>query len=116
MTENVVRCNHCKAALLAKHRRAHALDCAARKRTKRLDSLALERDGKRMYAIAAARYVGPTEWKKEIHYVHAEDCAHARAQFCYAEPNRTQVRILGVGLALGWQADRETGEVLREQG
>jgi hypothetical protein len=111
-TQGIVRCNHCKLIVLLEHRKAHALDCAARKRSKKLDKVTFKKDGCRLYAIAAARWVGKGMWAQEIHYAHAESVSHARAQFCLAEPNRRMVKILEVGLAIGWEVNEKTGEVM----
>jgi hypothetical protein len=111
---DLVRCNHCKSIIRKEHRRAHALDCKSRRNQKRLEELAMVRKGLCMYAIAAARNVNGN-WVKEVHHVHAEDEKHARAQFCYTEPNRKLVHIIAVGLCIGWQANADSGELLAVQ-
>lgn len=110
-TEGIVRCNHCKQVVLLEDRRAHALDCNARKRKRKLDKVAMEREGKRLYAIAAARHIFADKYQGEIHYAHATSARDAKAQFCFAEPDRRKVRILEIGLAIGWEVD-EKGEIV----
>lgn len=111
--QGVVRCNHCRAVILLQHRRAHALDCSARKRKQKLDKITFTRNGNSLYAIACARRVGKELWRQEIHYAHAENAAHARSQFCIEEPNRKRVKIIDVGLAIGWEVNERTGEVVQ---
>lgn len=111
---DLVRCDYCKAIVRKEDRRAHAKDCRSRRNQKKLDQMTMKRKGLCMYAIAAARNVNGS-WNKEVHHVHAEDEKHARAQFCYAEPNRKLVHIIAVGLCIGWQADADTGELLAVQ-
>lgn len=111
---DLVRCNHCKSIVRLADRRAHAKDCRSRQNQKRLEKMATARKGLLMYAIAAARWT-PGGWKKEVHHVHAEDIKHAKAQFCYAEPNRKLVHIIAVGLCIGWEVNPDTGEVLEKQ-
>lgn len=110
---SLVRCNHCKSIVKLDDRRAHAIECKSRRNQKKLDRMTLRRKGLAMYAIGAARLVNG-QWKKEVHHVHAEDANHARAQFCYAEPDRRTVHILAVGLAIGWLGD-DNGEILEKQ-
>jgi len=110
-TEGIVRCNHCKQVVLLEHRNAHALDCSSRKRKRKLDKVAMEREGKRLYAIAVARHLYADKYRGEMHYAHATSVADAKAQFCFAEPDRQKVRILEVGLAIGWEVD-EKGEIV----
>lgn len=105
--QKLVRCNHCKQVIHVSQCGPHAKDCVKRKQSKRLDKMTMERDGLRMHAIACARYRTPTQYDLEIHYVHAEDVNHARAQFCYAEPDRVKARILGVSLVIGWNVDEK---------
>jgi hypothetical protein len=110
--ETPVRCKHCRAIILAKHCRAHALDCHAKKRKQKLDRVTLEKNGMRLYAVVAAHYAGKGLWKQEIHYLHAENVAHARGQFCHAYPNRKRVKIMEVGLAIGWEVNEKTGAII----
>lgn len=91
--------------------RVHAETCEKIRVSKKLSKMTMEKDGLRLHAIACARYVNPTEYNLEIHYVHAESCAHARAQFCYGEPNRHLARILAAGLVIGWHTN-EDGKIL----
>jgi len=107
-----VRCKHCRAVILAMHCRAHALDCVARKRSQKLDRVTLKKDGMSLYAVVASRYAEKGLWKQEVHYLHAESIPHARAQFCHAEPNRKRVKIMEVGLAIGWEVDEKSGKIL----
>jgi hypothetical protein len=110
--QGIVRCKHCRQVVLLAQRAAHAMDCAARKRAKKLDRVTFTKEGLSLHAIAAYRYKGRGRWEQEIHYVHAESVAHARAQFCYAEPNRKRVKIIDVGLALGWHVDEKTEKII----
>lgn len=110
---NIARCKHCRTVVKLEHRRAHSRECRKRRDQKKLDRMTMMRDGLRLYAIGAVRWTR-NGWKKEVHHVHAEDMNHARAQFCYAEPDRKRVHILAVGLAIGWQAN-EKGDLLVSQ-
>lgn len=103
----VVRCNECKQAVRVDQCANHYATCEKIKLKQRFNRVVVERDGLLMYAIACAEYQGPEDYNLQIHYVHAEDGAHARAQFCYAHPNRTTHVIMGVGLVIGWLADEK---------
>lgn len=110
--ETPVRCKHCRAVILAKDCRAHALDCATKKRSQKLDRVTLKKNGMSLYAVAAAHYAGKGFWKQQIHYLHAESVAHARGQFCLGYPNRKRVKIMEVGLAIGWEVNEKTGAII----
>ena len=73
--QGVVRCNHCKAVILLQHRRAHALDCSARKRKLKLDKITFTRNGHSLYAIACARRIGKELWRQENNYEKFQDAS-----------------------------------------
>ena len=64
-----------------------------------------------IFAIAVERY-NPRRrrWTPDIVHLKAEDCGHARNQFCMAEPNRKTSRIVAVGPAIGFFCDDDDGE------
>lgn len=106
-SQKLVRCNECKQVLRIDQVKEHFHSCKQLKNKRRLKKMAVERDGLLLHAIACARYHGPEDYRLEIHYVHAEDINHARAQFCHAHPNRERAQILAVGLSIGWLANEQ---------
>lgn len=110
--QQLVRCNHCKKTMPWSQTGIHVRECAEIAKDKKLDKIAMERDGLRMYAVACARYIRPQSYEMQIHYLHAENDGHAKAQFCRSYTNRHTHRIIACGLVIGWQVDEKTEKVL----
>ena len=111
-THRIVRCNECKKPVRWDQRYGHWKTCKDIANKQKLKKIAIERDGLLLHAIACSRYHGQLrngseDWRLEIHYVHAEDINHARAQFCHAHPNRQTTQIMAVGLCIGWLANEK---------
>ena len=65
-----------------------------------------------LYAVAIERIDQQGRVTPAIEYLHAEDVSHARAQFCYSEPNRRTSRIVGVALVIGFYVNENHGDKL----
>jgi hypothetical protein len=97
---HVVKCNHCKSPVLFEHRAWHSIECRKRRNAKKLDAMNLSKDGKALYAIAAARK-RKGQWRApEIHYAHGETPSHAKHQFLSGETD--PIHVISIGLAIGW--------------
>lgn len=107
----LVRCNHCKNPVQARHSRHHLQECRPYQRRQKLGRMSFERDGKKLYAIAAARFDG-NEWRPEMHYAHGYDARHAKRAFLFGERDHSKITILDVGLAIGMFAADRDGKLL----
>lgn len=103
---HVVKCNHCKTAVLFEHRALHSIECRQRRNQQKLDAMNLTKDGKPLYAIAAARR-RKGKWRApEIHYAHGDTPSEAKNSFLTGETE--PIQIISVGLAIGWY-EHESG-------
>lgn len=70
-----------------------------------------------LYAVAVERFrynrrTKTGNWVPDIDYLHADSIPHARAQFCYREPNRRVSRIVGVAPVIGYYVEDKEGKIL----
>lgn len=108
---HVMRCNHCREFVLNEHRAMHALDCRAKRNREKLGAMNLEKNGQALYAVAATRRRRGRWSAPVIEHVHANDPAHARAQFMAGEIPPAQTRIIDIGLAIGVFCDETNGKL-----
>lgn len=110
----LIKCKHCKRAVHAIHRKQHLRECASYQRHAKVGRMALEKDGKRLYAIAIQRY-SKGQWLPEMHYTHAFGPGEARRSFLFNEPNRATIHIVDVGLAIGmFMVDRDGKQLVAD--
>lgn len=106
---NVMQCKYCAEYVLYAHREAHSKDCRQRRNAKKAEEMNRQANGLPLYAIAAVRKAPNGEILSEVHYAHAQSARQAEQQFWLGETDRSKVKILKVGHAIGWFQDQVTG-------
>lgn len=67
------------------------------------------REGKDLYAVFITHRVDQTNWKPQMHYVHAECQVQAEAHFKVKYPNRAQTQIVAAGPVIGAKVNDKQG-------